>query len=326
MTLPRRQLLLSALAAPALLSAPSLHAQNTPEQEPARPHGAIQRFFVGDIEVIALWDGFAQLPNAFITGFDQASALRAANAAYRRFDAESSNVSINGYIIRTAGKTIAVDTGAPAAMGPTVARWSDSLGMAGLSFSDIDTVFLTHMHGDHVGGLISPTAAATVPHADLIAAQAEWDFTFDDGIYAALPEQFRANFDFARLAVSPYKSRFNGISMERETEIATGVQALPLPGHTPGHMGLRVHQGTDQLLIWGDAIHFAAYQFMQPDWGVLFDSDANQAITTRRNLLEEAAADRLRVAGMHLDFPAVGYVENAGGNYRYIPSSMDMQI
>lgn len=326
MTLPRRRFLASALTAPALLSATQSMAQDV-SQQAAPPHGSFQRFFVGDIEVIALWDGYTPLPNAIITGFDADVAKAAARAAYRTFDPAATAVSINGYIIKTAGKIIAVDTGAPAAMAPTVAHWSASLALAGLTLDQIDAVFVTHMHGDHVGGLVDlKTGGATMPDAELIAAQAEWDFTFSDEVYAALPEGFRANFDFSRLAVSSYKPRFNGIAMDTETEIAPGVQAIPLPGHTPGHMGLRIHQGGEQLLIWGDAIHFAAYQFMRPDWGVLFDADVEQAVKSRRRVLGEAAADRLRVAGMHLDFPAVGYVEADNDSYRYIPSATDLRI
>lgn len=330
MSLHRRRFLASALAAPALLSGTRLYATEiapSSQGQTARPKGAIQRFYVGDIEIIALWDGFTSQSNAVIHGFDETKAEKAAHSGYDTFNAETTTISVNGYVIKTADKTIAIDAGAPSLMGPTVANWTASLELAGLAPSDIDTVFLTHMHLDHVGGLIDlQTRAATMPRAELIAAQSEWDFTFDDDVYAAVPEAFRAGADFSRFALSKYKKNFNGISMERETEIVPGLNAFPMPGHTPGHMGLRVHQGNEQLVIWGDAIHFAAYQFMQPDWGVLFDSNVDQAIATRRAILAEAASDRIRVAGMHLDFPAVGYVEANSDNYRYIPAAMDFNI
>ncbi|WP_341366001.1 MBL fold metallo-hydrolase [Yoonia sp. BS5-3] len=321
MTLSRRHLFTgaaAALAAPAIISANTAAAQ--PQQAPILG-GDIRRDFVGNIEVIALWDGFAPLPNGIITGFDAGEGAAAAAGAYKHFDAETSKISINGYIIKTADRIIAVDTGAPPAMAPTVGRWQQSLALAGLTPDMIDSVFLTHMHGDHVAGLTDiTTGAARLPGARLIAAQAEWDFTFSDEVYNALPAAFQPNIDLARGLIQPYRDVFEGIPMQGQTDIAPGVTAIPLPGHTPGHMGLLISDGDEHLLIWGDAVHLPAFQFAHPDWGVIFDADHGAAAQTRKNLLDMAATDRLRVGGMHLDFPSLGYVERSGDSYRYIPA------
>jgi len=94
---------------------------------------------------------------------------------------------------------------------------------------------------------------------------------------------------------------------------------VPAPGHTPGHMAVRVSSGSDQVLIWGDVVHVAALQFARPDWSIAFDTDQNQAAATRKRVFDMAASDRLLVAGMHLPFPGVGYVTRRGEAYAFVP-------
>ena len=125
--------------------------------------GDIQRFFVAEIAVIAWWDGDAQLSTSILAGFDPALAETAAQDAYKPYDYVSFDVGINGYVIKTANRVNAVATGAPLAMAPTVGRWHASLAIAGLTPDDVETVFLTHMHGDHVGGLAEVTAQTPEP-------------------------------------------------------------------------------------------------------------------------------------------------------------------
>ncbi len=326
MTYSRRRFLSitpAVLAAPPILMGYAAQAKSAVRDANS---GSFRRFFVGEIEVIALWDGFAPIPSSFVTGFNPEAAQAAAREAYKPYDPNVAPISINGYVIKTGDRVIAVDTGAPTAMAPTVGRWAQSLALAGLSPDQIDTVFLTHMHGDHVAGLFDVAAGAVLlPKAEVIASQAEWDFTFSEEVYAALPEAFRPHVDYSRAVMSPYGTQFNGIAMDRDTEVAPGVFATPLPGHTPGHMGLRVSDGLDQLLIWGDAVHLPGYQFAHPEWSVIFDADAERAIQTRSHVLQEAATDRLRVAGMHLDFPSLGHVETRGDAFRYIPSTSEMR-
>ena len=366
--LSRRSLLASLAAAPALLALPSLirSTAEAAEGAPANKQSAVIRRRVGDIELFALADGFSTLPSQVLLGLEDEAAQEAARIAHKRHDPAALTISINTYLIRSGDRVIAVDTGATSAMAPTLGAWRDSLAEAGIAPQEVDTLFLTHAHADHVGGMTDASGARLLPNAQLVLADAEWAFTHDDALFASLPTDIQGNFRFSRAQLTPYAEGRKELTMARETEIAPGVTALPMPGHTPGHMGLRLDSrgevlvrgvgapglptppggGVDErtcaggrasraprprrargevLLIWGDVVHAPAYQFTRPDWSIAFDADVPAAIATRQRLLDMAATDDVMVAGMHLDFPALGYVERHGTAYRYLAAPPDFR-
>ncbi|MCP8885339.1 MBL fold metallo-hydrolase [Devosia sp. XJ19-1] len=328
---PSRRKLLGALAlAPAALALPSLlrlsptRAETNPD--PFSGHAAAIRHRIGEIEIIALADGRGPITNDLIIGFNDTAGRLAAKAAHKAHDPVTSTISINAYLIRTADRLIAVDSGAGAAMGPTTGAWLDSLASAGIAKENIDTLFLTHTHLDHVGGMSNEGGIRLLPNAQLVAAEAEWAFAHDDGVLSALPEAFKGMMLASRAQLAPYAANRAMLAMDQETEFAPGVTAVPLPGHTPGHMGLRIESHGEALLIWGDVVHVPAYQFTHPDWSVAFDADGPTAIASRRRMLDMASHDDLLVAGMHLDFPALGYVERRGDAYRYFAAPPDFRV
>jgi glyoxylase-like metal-dependent hydrolase (beta-lactamase superfamily II) len=119
-------------------------------------------------------------------------------------------------------------------------------------------------------------------------------------------------------ATGPYRERMRTIG---DGEALPGVSALLLAGHTPGHTGWLIQSGSDGVLIWGDIVHFPAVQVPRPDAALIFDYDRQAARTTRQRTFDRVAADRLRVAGAHLDFPGFGYIVRKGASYRFEPDA-----
>ncbi len=319
MQLSRRSMLGSlalvpTLAAPAILNSTPVLAARTPQSGVQVP--GIYRFGVGTMEVTAIHDGHSAIPTGFVPEFDADKASRAAARTFHPFNPEAITIPINGYVINTGKHLIAIDAGAPSAMGETVGRFHANLKAAGIDANEIDTILMTHLHADHVGGLVGAAGEKLFPNAELITSQVEWDFTHDDTIRAQMPEAFRGFVDLSRSLVAPYANQRSVFSTEKE--IVPGITAVPLPGHTPGHSGFMLESEGESLLIWGDIIHLAALQFIHPEWGIVFDTDPAMAKQTRKDMLDRVAADRIAVTGMHLDFPGIGFVERSDDAYRFV--------
>jgi glyoxylase-like metal-dependent hydrolase (beta-lactamase superfamily II) len=326
MTLNRRKFFGAATLGSMALAAPSLLrlGDRAGAQESGTPAAApvVMRRKIGEIEVFALSDGYGVFPNQMFAGFDADAGKAAAALAHKPFDPATFVIGINAYLIKTKDRIIAVDSGAPTAMGPTVGGWARTLAAAGVTADQVDTMFATHIHADHVGGLTDPaTGAKVLPNAAFVASETEWNFVHDDAIYAQVPKEFQGYWDVSRAMVKPYDAVRSLI--QPGAEIAPGMTTVALPGHTPGQLGLRIDSGSESLLIWGDLIHGTSFQFTRPDWSFALDVDQAMAAQTRKSVLDMAATDGLMVAGMHLDFPGFGHVERAGDAYRFAAAAYD---
>jgi glyoxylase-like metal-dependent hydrolase (beta-lactamase superfamily II) len=313
MTLDRRNFLQisaaalggAALASPAWAKAPLLGKQAP----------AYYRFKVGEFEVTALSDGALEIDPALYAKADKAEAQALLEAARRT--PPKVPTSVNAYAVNTGNALVLIDTGTANAFGPGLGKLPVNLAAAGIDPATVDVVFLTHLHPDHANGLIDAQGKAVFPNAEIVVTEKEYAFWHDDAMMGQAPAEFKPFFEGARKAVKPYAARTRKIV---EGEIVAGLTAIPAPGHTPGHAIVRVASGNGGLLIWGDIVHTAALQFRHPEWAIQFDTDQDQAIATRKKLFDQAAADKLMVAGAHLDFPGIGFVSGVNAKYEYYPA------
>ncbi len=296
-------------AAPALAAPPSLTTQVP----------GYYRASLGEFDVTALYDGFVDLPTSLLKGI-QAADMQSLLARMFVTHTPGVQTAVNAYLIHTGEHLVLVDTGAAQCFGPTVGQMLSNLRAAGYQPQDVDTVLLTHLHPDHLCGLLDAQGQPAFPKAKVLAAQADADFWLNEKVADAAPKDKQGFFQLARQAVAPYQAsgRFQTFAAGTQ-QLLPGISAVPSQGHTPGHTSYLVSSKSRQLLVWGDIVHSHAVQFAHPEVSLEFDTDAKQAIATRRALFQEASKQGWMIAGAHLPFPGLGRVRQDGKRYAWVP-------
>ncbi len=217
---------------------------------------------------------------------------------------------IYAFVVRRGDRVILIDTGFGKADNPQ-SLLGRSLGQAGLRPEDVTHVLLTHLHGDHVGGLAKDGKAA-FPNALVFVSEPEKNFWFDDAALAEQPDKLPGA-GLARRNLGLYGDRVRTFRFGQE--VVPGITAADAVGHTPGHTAFLLESRGEKMLFWGDTVHAAALQFPHPEICASFDMDKEQATTSRRRLMRMAAEENIPVAGAHFPAPAVGRVERAGDTF-----------
>lgn len=275
------------------------------------------RQVIGAFEVTALYDGQINLDAKLLkhTTPEQVQKLLA-----RMFRTNPTPTAVIAFLVNTGNKLVLVDAGAAKVFGPTLGQVLSNIKAAGYDPAQIDTVLITHMHGDHVGGLLTPEGQVAFPNAQVYAAKADADYWLSADNLAKAPEGMKMFFKAPQDATAPYIKAGHFKTFEGDAELQPGIKPVDEHGHTPGHTGYLFESKGQKLLVWGDVVHNAAVQFPQPKVTIEFDTDQSQALAARLKLFAWTAKDALLVAGAHLPFPGIGHVRAEGkGSYSWVP-------
>ena len=312
----RRRALVALLALPlALIALPAL--ATAPAASTTAP--GFQRMKLGSFEVTALSDG--------TFGADYKALLK--NISPAKLDAKLGQVflknpvplSVNAYLINTGTKLVLIDTGSGNLFGPTLGFLGANLKAAGYTPDQVDEIYITHFHPDHVGGLANPDGSAVFTNAIVRADKRESDYWLSDANLKSAPAEAKAFFQGARKSLSSYVESGKFKPFNGPTQLVPGISAISTIGHKVGHTTYVVQSQGERLVLWGDLVHAAALQFPDPNVAIVFDTNSAQAIASRKRAFADAATSKTWVGASHISFPGLGHVVRNGTGYEWIPAN-----
>lgn len=213
----------------------------------------------------------------------------------------------NAFFVKTPDMNILVDAG----FGRNL---FENLRAIGITPDHVDVVLLTHMHGDHIGGMLQD-GKPSFPKAEVYLAQPEYDYWVNN-----------SRGQQARDVIEAYRDRLHLFQPaelgQQSSPLVSGVRGIAAYGHTPGHTAFEVESNHAKLLIWGDLTHAMAIQMPYPQVAVTYDVNPEDAIAYRRKILAYAEENKIPVAGMHIAFPGIGTVtkDEGSGGYQFTPA------
>ena len=301
---------------------PKSEAPQEPAQETAAPASTAQApagsFSIGELSAVALRDGAFDFPNDNkIFGVGQTPEDVAAVLTAAGLPADKMSVSIQPLLVKSTDRVLLFDTGAGANFGPAGGQLLQSLAAAGVEPASVTDIFISHAHGDHIGGLLNAEGALAFPNATVHLGAADWDFL--KGLNAETGAAVGApNHTALVTALTPKIDAF-----APGAELIPGVvQAMDYHGHTPGHSGYLIGSGDDTLLYVGDSVHHYVVSVQKPDWTVAFDLDASTGQKSRIDVLSQNAESGQRIYAVHFPYPGVGKFERRGDGYVWTPETL----
>jgi glyoxylase-like metal-dependent hydrolase (beta-lactamase superfamily II) len=257
---------------------------------------------IGAIEALVVPDGRLTLDPSAMFGPNQPDAWR----ELVQLEGGRIPFSVNCLLVRVGDRKILLDTGTGrdepilmARYGDACGRLVDNLRAVGVEPSDVDTVVLSHAHGDHVGGATvrqGESSLPTFPRASYWLWRGEWE-------YWTRPEAYE-RFPYLERKLPPLAEHGRLELADGEIEVAPGVRLISAPGHTPGHICIALTSGQEMAIYTGDLLHHVA-QLEHPDWSPAFDILPQQSAESRRRILERALRERAVLVTAHLATPGI---------------------
>jgi glyoxylase-like metal-dependent hydrolase (beta-lactamase superfamily II) len=315
--LNRRHLLATAAALPLIGPWSPAWAQNAPNLgTPTLPSPGFKRIKVGDAEVIALNDGIARRPlgEEFVRNAPLAEVRSL--LASQGLPTDFIDIPFNAFLLINGGRRVLMDAGFADNGGPTTGRLLANLAAAGFKPEDIDTVLITHYHGDHIQGLRRKDGSLVYPNARVMVPEPEHNFWMDDTRMNALPENQRGGYMVARRVFSQMPAD-KLMRFAPGGEVAPGIRSIAAFGHTPGHTLFELSSAGQTFVYVGDLTNVPALFARNPDWAVQFDMDAEAARQVRRATFQRIVQSNAMVGGFHFPFPAIGRVSAQGNGFAF---------
>lgn len=274
------------------------------------------RMMLGDFEVTALSDGGSMGNIAKL----MSNPELAREILAKDHESLPRPTSYNAFLINTGSRLVLVDTGTGSRRpGSTTGRLLSNLQAAGYNPGQVDAVLLTHMHGDHDGGL-SADGQRVFANATVYLDKRELAYWLNPTGDNLTAEQKKRTSEQQHARMDPYIKAGRVKTFDGATQLFPGIRAVPAYGHTPGHTAYMVESQGQRLLLWGDIVHCAEVQFPHPMITIRYDSDPAQAAATRVKLMSEAAAQGYLVGGAHISFPGLGHIRAEKQGYAWIPA------
>jgi glyoxylase-like metal-dependent hydrolase (beta-lactamase superfamily II) len=312
-----KSLTYGALASFVLLLAPLPVATATAPQVKTSAPG-YYRMMLGNFEVTALSDGTVDLKIEDLLTNTTAAKIRGALA--RAHLKDPVETSVNTYLVNTGSKLVMIDAGAGVFFGPTLGKLIGNLKASGYQPEQVDEIYITHMHSDHVGGLVNGDKIA-FPNAVVRADRRDADFWLSKANMDTAPKDAKPAFEGAMASINPYIAAGQFKPFDGNTDLVPGVSAISTYGHTPGHTVYMVESQGQRLVLWGDLMHVAAVQFAEPSVTIRFDTDSKAAAAQRKKQYADAAKQGHWIAAAHLPFPGIGHLRADGKGYDWVPAN-----
>jgi glyoxylase-like metal-dependent hydrolase (beta-lactamase superfamily II) len=321
MQITRRNLLAGAAA----IGASAPFAATLPAIAAAPPAGkqapGYYRYKVGSIEVNVVTDGsntfkFADAHLTNKTRDDLNNALVEAH-----FPKDLMTTPYNPICVNTGGKLVVIDTGTSEAAFERskgqIGQFQANLKAAGIDRNAVDVVIISHFHGDHINGILTPDKKLAYPNAEILVPEIEWKFFMDDGEMSRAPnDRMKSVFKGVRDVFDPIGRKVT--TYQADKEVAPGITSVHTPGHTPGHMAFIIASGASKMFVQGDITHVPYVFVRYPGYHAFYDQDGAMAEATRRKVYDMLAAEKMPVQGFHYPFPSHAFVEKTATGYREV--------